>query len=67
MVQTVKNLQTMTSAGACAKSPTSQSTSARGRSGTGKVCVAPREVERIDWGEAKLHLRLTRDELKSRR
>lgn len=33
----------------------------------GEVRVAPQEVERIDWGEGKMHLRVTREELKARR
>jgi sporulation protein YlmC with PRC-barrel domain len=30
----------------------------------GHVCVHPEYVERIDWSERKVHLRLTRDQLK---
>jgi uncharacterized protein YrrD len=33
----------------------------------GEVRIAPREVERIDWHEGKLHVRLSRDELRARR
>jgi hypothetical protein len=33
----------------------------------GEVRVAPLEVERIDWNEGKMHLRLTREELRARR
>jgi hypothetical protein len=33
----------------------------------GEVRVAPQEVEHIDWGEGKVRLRLTRDELMARR
>jgi sporulation protein YlmC with PRC-barrel domain len=30
----------------------------------GHVCVHPEYVERVDWSERKVHLRLTRDEVK---
>jgi hypothetical protein len=30
----------------------------------GHVRVHPEYVERIDWGERRMHLRLTRDEVK---
>jgi hypothetical protein len=33
----------------------------------GEVRVAPQEVERIDWHEGKVHVRLSREELRSRR
>jgi hypothetical protein len=33
----------------------------------GEVRVAPREVERIEWNEGRMHLRVTREELKARR
>lgn len=33
----------------------------------GEVRVAPQEVERIDWNEGKVHLRVTREELRARR
>jgi hypothetical protein len=32
-----------------------------------EVRVAPQEVERIDWNEGRMHLRVTREELKARR
>ena len=33
----------------------------------GEVRLAPRKVERIDWSEGKVHVRVTRKELKARR